>query len=86
MEAHETGGNLFELPASDWSDHQIAVGLAELATELRWCEQIAELGDRYERLHALAVVLAGERDSRRALARAVDDVYLLPPPAGEVSW
>jgi hypothetical protein len=52
--------SLFAKPASDWSDVEIAAGLAQI-------------GQRLEELHALAVTLADERDRRIVLARQVDD-------------
>lgn len=59
---------LFSRPAEEWTDREIAVGLAQLA-------------QRREELHWLAVVLADERDRRAAVYRDMADALLTGEPA-----
>lgn len=54
----------------EWSDRELDVALVELGRVVAWR---AEQGQAADVPHWLSVVLAGERDRRRALARAVDD-------------
>lgn len=64
--------NLFRKPSSDWTDDELVAGLAVLVTERDVAVANGE-PDRAEWLNDLAIVLADERDSRRRLARDVDD-------------
>ena len=67
-----TEGNLFDRPVDEWTDTEIAVGLAVLGCEI---EKAKAAGDTAlaGAWTTLAIVLAEHRDARRALARAVDD-------------
>lgn len=52
--------SLFAKPAGDWSDDELRVGLAQIA-------------ERQEFLHNVAVELAAERDRRAKLYREMED-------------
>ena len=61
--------SMFDRPSTDWTDDEIASALVELARLMQWK---ADQMQPVDRLHAVARVLAGERDRRAVLAREVD--------------
>lgn len=67
--------NLFCKPPADWSDNEIRVGLAEVAKAIQWHSDQHDPAAA-DRLHAVARVLADERDARAGLRAAVDDAVL----------
>jgi hypothetical protein len=69
-------GSVFDRPPALWSDDEVRVGLAEVARAMEFYSAAGEPA-AVDVLHGIACVLADERDSRRALARAVDDACLL---------
>lgn len=55
----------------DWTDDEIAVGLAEVVRKIRWKQ---DQHQDVEVLHAIARALADERDRRRvAVSREADE-------------
>lgn len=66
--SHDYAPGQFEQPADEWTDRQLAVGLAVLGARLGNCPD----GVR-PRLTELAAALADERDRRAPLYRAADD-------------
>ncbi|MGP4092701.1 hypothetical protein [Streptomyces sp. KR55] len=66
--SHDYAPGLFEMPADEWTDRQLAAGLAVLGERLAECPD-----DMRPRLTELAAVLAEERDRRTPLYRAVED-------------
>lgn len=55
-----TDESLFDRPPAEWSDHELEVGLAQIR-------------ERTEFLHNLAVTMADERDRRAKLYREMAD-------------
>lgn len=65
---HDYGLSLFDSPPAEWTDHELAVGLAVLGQEIA----VSDVS-RAPRLTELAIVLAEERDRRAAVYRVMAD-------------